>query len=227
MMWFVGAILLLMIAAFLWMAFFHRVHAMSRQAQLLNWLEIGRISNPAGGKDILLARNERNSRIDWRTGEVWLLKPRVAAPFADYLAVERWLALHDTPLPQPEPVPVPVPVPVEEVPAEDPELVAPEGDLLPAFRQKVEDCLAMAEGGQDLIDTKHAFEAGSAAFFDAGTVLCTAALECSVPPMMVATFYISAFAALSDASGEGKLDRATASLQAAAKQIRMMQQGQA
>ncbi|MGK5026495.1 hypothetical protein [Janthinobacterium sp. RB2R34] len=223
MMWLVGAILLLMIAVFLWMAFFHRVQAMSRQAQLLNWLEIGRVSNPAGGKDILLARNERNSRIDWRTGEVWLLKPRVAEPFADYLAVERWLALHDTPLPQPEPVPVPA----AEGLAEEPEPVAPEGHLLPAFQQKVEDCLAMAEGGQDLIDTKHAFEAGSSAFLDAGAALCTAALECSVPPMMVATFYVSAFAALSDAAGEDKLDRVTASLQAATKQIRMMQQAQA
>lgn len=223
MMWFVGGILLLLIAAFLWMAFFHRVQAMSRQAQLLNWLEIGRVSNPAGGKDILLARNERNSKIDWRTGEVWLVNPKVAESFTDYLAVERWLALHDTPLPEPELVPVPVPA--EEPPAEEPEVAAPEGDLLPAFRQKVEDCLAKAEGGQDLIDTKHAFEAGSAAFLDAGTELCTAALECSVPPMMVATFYISAFAALSDAAGEDKLDRVTASLQAAAKQIRMMQQG--
>lgn len=223
MMWFVGGILLLLIAAFLWMAFFHRVQAMSRQAQLLNWLEIGRVSNPAGGKDILLARNERNSKIDWRTGEVWLVNPKVAESFTDYLAVERWLALHDTPLPEPEPEPVPVPG--EEPPVEEAEVAAPEGDLLPAFRQKVEDCLAKAEGGQDLIDTKQAFEAGSAAFLDAGTELCTAALECSVPPMMVATFYISAFAALSDAAGEDKLDRVTASLQAAAKQIRMMQQG--
>lgn len=223
MMWLVGGILLALIAAFLWMAFFHRVQAMSRQAQLLNWLEIGRVSNPAGGKDILLARNERNSKIDWRTGEVWLVNPKVAESFTDYLAVERWLALHDTPPPEPEPVPVPVPA--EEAPAEAPEVAAPEGDLLPAFQQKVDDCLAKAEGGQDLIDTKQAFEAGSAAFLEAGTELCTAALECSVPPMMVATFYISAFAALSDATGEDKLDRVTASLQAAAKQIRMMQQG--
>jgi hypothetical protein len=223
MMWMVGGILLLLIAAFLWMAFFHRVQAMSRQAQLLNWLEIGRVSNPAGGKDILLARNERNSKIDWRTGEVWLVNPKVAESFTDYLAVERWLALHDTPLPEPEPEPVPVPA--EEPPAVEPEVAAPEADLLPAFRQKVEDCLAKAEGGQDLIDTKQAFEAGSAAFLAAGTELCTAALECSVPPMMVATFYISAFAALSDATGEDKLDHVTASLQAAAKQIRMMQQG--
>ena len=221
MMWLVGGILLALIAAFLWMAFFHRVQAMSRQAQLLNWLEIGRVSNPAGGKDILLARNERNSKIDWRTGEVWLVNPKVAESFTDYLAVERWLALHDTPLPEPELVSVPA----EEPPAQEPEAVAPEDDQLPAFRQKVEDCLAKAEGGQELIDTKQAFEAGSAAFLDAGTELCTAALECSVPPMMVATFYISAFAALSDAAGEDKLDRVTASLQAAAKQIRMMQQG--
>lgn len=222
MMWFVGGILLLLIAAFLWMAFFHRVQAMSRQAQLLNWLEIGRVSNPAGGKDILLARNERNSKIDWRTGEVWLVNPKVAESFTDYLAVERWLALHDAPLPEPEPEAVPAPA--EDAPAEAHEMAAAEGDLLPAFRQKVEDCLARAESGQDLIDTKHAFEAGSAAFLDAGTELCTAALECSVPPMMVATFYISAFAALSDATGEDKLDHVTASLQAAAKQIRMMQQ---
>lgn len=224
MMWLVGGILLVLIAAFLWMAFFHRVQAMSRQAQLLNWLEIGRVSNPAGGKDILLARNERNSKIDWRTGEVWLVNPKVAESFADYLAVERWLALHDTPLPEPELVLAPAaqPLPEEEEVVEVP---APADDGLPAFRQQVEDCLARAEGGQDLVDTKQAFEAGSPEFLEAGTQLCTAALECSVPPMMVATFYIGAFAALSDAAGEDKLERVTASLQAAAKQIRMMQQG--
>ncbi|OBV41030.1 hypothetical protein [Janthinobacterium psychrotolerans] len=224
MMWLVGAILLVLIAAFLWMAFFYRVHAMSRQAQLLNWLEIGRVSNPAGGKDILLARNERNSKIDWRTGEVWLVNPKVAEPFADYLAVERWLAVHDAPELEPEldPIAAPPPLPEEE---DVVEVVVPAGDTLPPFRQKVEDCLAKADGGQDLVDTKQAFEAGSAAFLDAGTELCTAALECTVPPMMVATFYISAFAALSDAAGEDKLDRVTASLQAAARQIRMMEQG--
>ena len=134
MMWLVGGILLALIAAFLWMAFFHRVQAMSRQAQLLNWLEIGRVSNPAGGKDILLARNERNSKIDWRTGEVWLVNPKVAESFTDYLAVERWLALHDTPPPEPEPEPVPVLA--EEAPEEAPEVVEPEGDLLPAFQDR-------------------------------------------------------------------------------------------
>ena len=201
------------------MAFFHRVQAMSRQAQLMNWLEIGRVSNPAGGKDILLARNERNSKIDWRTGEVWLVNPKVAEPFTDYLAVERWLALHDTPLPEPSRSRRRA----EERAGARTEVGRAGRRPLPVFQQKVDDCLAKAEGGQDLIDTKQAFEAGSEAFLEAGTELCKAALECGVPPMMVATFHIGAFAALADAAGEDKLARVTASLQAAAKQIRMMQ----
>ena len=77
MMWMVGGALVLLVARFVWLAYFHRVNAMSRQAELMNWLDIGRVSNADGGKDILLARNERGARIDWRTGEVWLMNPKV------------------------------------------------------------------------------------------------------------------------------------------------------
>jgi len=191
---------------------------MSRQAELMNWVEIGRMSNPSGGQDILLARNERGTRIDWRTGEVWLINPKVADPFEDYLAVERWLTLSelsaakntdaasanlaDTAAVVSEPEPEPV------------------VDPMPAFQQKVDDCLARADGGQELLDTKQAFEAGSEAYLDASTDLSRAAIECALSPMMVATFHISAFAALSDAAGIDRLDRAAASLRAAAKQIR-------
>ena len=214
MMWLVGGILLVLTAAFLWMAFFHRVRALTRQAELMNWVEIGRVSNLAGGNDILMARNERNSKIDWRTGEVWLVNPKVSEPFEDYLAVERWLAVHDAPRPEPLPKPAPAPV-AQPVPA---------ADTLPVFQQKVDDCLAKAEGGQELLETKQAFEAGSEAYLEAGTQLSQAALECGLPAMMVATFHIGAFAALAETSGDDKLARATASLQAAAKQIRMMKE---
>lgn len=222
MMWLVGGILLVLTAAFLWMAFFHRVRALTRQAELMNWVEIGRVSNLAGGNDILLARNERNSKIDWRTGEVWLVNPKVSEPFEDYLAVERWLTVHDAP--RPEPLPKPVPAPEPEPEPEPVAQPAPAADTLPVFQQKVDDCLATAEGGQELLETKQAFEAGSEAYLEAGTQLSQAALECGVPAMMVATFHIGAFAALAETSGDDKLARATASLQAAAKQIRMMKE---
>src|SRR5450830_510845 len=75
MMWMVGGALVLLIARFLWMGYFHRVNAMSRQAELMNWVKIGRMSNPNGGQDILLARNERGTWIDWRTGELSLINP--------------------------------------------------------------------------------------------------------------------------------------------------------
>ena len=215
MMWMVGGALVLLIARFLWMAYFHRVNAMSRQAELMNWVKIGRMSNPNGGQDILLARNERGTRIDWRTGEVWLINPKVADPFEDYLAVERWLTLSELSAAKA------LPATDSAKPTEDavatPEL-AP--DPLPAFQQKVDDCLARADGGQELLDTKQAFEAGSEAYLVASTDLSRAAIECSLSPMMVATFHISAFAALSDTAGSDRLERAAASLQAAAKQIR-------
>lgn len=222
MMWLVGGILLVLIATFLWLAFFYRVRAMTRQAQLMNWVDIGRVSNLSGGNDILLARNERNSKIDWRTGEVWLVNPKVSEPFEDYLAVERWLTVHDAPRPEPVPKPAPPPEPEPE-----PEPVVeplPLADTLPVFQQKVDDCLARAEGGQELLETKQAFEAGSEAYLEAGTQLSAAALECGMAPLMVATFHIGAFAALAEATGDDKLARATASLQAAAKQIRMMKE---
>ncbi|MBB5610331.1 MULTISPECIES: hypothetical protein [unclassified Janthinobacterium] len=217
MMWMVGGALVLLIARFLWMGYFHRVNAMSRQAELMNWVEIGRMSNPNGGKDILLARDERGSRIDWRTGEVWLINPKVADPFEDYLAVERWLTLSvlsaekNTDAASAKPADA----------ATTPDAVAePVIDPMPAFQQKVDDCLARADGGQELLDTKQAFEAGSEAYLDASTDLSRAAIDSALSPMMVATFHISAFAALSDAAGIDRLDRAAASLRAAAKQIR-------
>ena len=215
MMWMVGGVLVLLVARFLWLAFFHRVNAMSRQAELMNWLDIGRVSNADGGKDILLARNERGARIDWRTGEVWLMNPKVEEPFADFLAVERWLTLRDMPTvdkpapaaaAEPEPEPEPAPGPVR--------------DTLPAFQQKVDACLAKAEGGQELLETKQAFEAGSEPYLDASTELSKTALELEVSPAMVATFHISAFAALAETAGADKLERVAASLHAAARQIR-------
>ncbi len=215
MMWMVGGVLVLLVARFLWLAFFHRVNAMSRQAELMNWLDIGRVSNADGGKDILLARNERGARIDWRTGEVWLMNPKVEEPFADFLAVERWLTLREMPLAD-KPAPA-APAPAEPAPAPEP---GPVRDTLPAFQQKVDACLAKAEGGQELLETKQAFEAGSEPYLEASTELSKTALEFEVSPAMVATLHISAFAALAETAGADKLERVAASLHAAARQIR-------
>ncbi|WP_158301340.1 hypothetical protein [Janthinobacterium sp. BJB426] len=197
------------------MAFFHRVNAMSRQAELMNWLDIGRVSNADGGKDILLARNERGARIDWRTGEVWLMNPKVAEPFADFLAVERWLTLRDIPVADKPAAAAPAPAEPEAAPEP-----GPVRDTLPAFQQKVDACLAKAEGGQELLETKQAFEAGSEPYLEASTELSKTALELEVSPAMVATFHISAFAALAETAGADKLERVAASLHAAARQIR-------
>jgi len=213
MMWMVGGVLVLLVARFLWLAFFHRVNAMSRQAELMNWLDIGRVSNADGGKDILLARNERGARIDWRTGEVWLMNPKVEEPFADFLAVERWLTLREMPTPD-KPAPAAA---AEPEPAPEP---GPVRDTLPAFQQKVDACLSKAQGGQELLETKQAFEAGSEPYLEASTELSKTALELDVSPAMVATFHISAFAALAETAGADKLERVAASLHAAARQIR-------
>lgn len=215
MMWMVGGALVVLVARFLWLAYFHRVQAMSRQAEVMNWLDIGRVSNADGGKDILLARNERGARIDWRTGEVWLMNPKVEEPFADFLAVERWLTLRDMPAAD-KPAAV-APALAEPEAAPEP---GPVRDTLPAFQQKVDACLAKAEGGQELLETKQAFEAGSEPYLEASTELSKTALELEVSPAMVATFHISAFAALAETAGADKLERVAASLHAAARQIR-------
>ena len=218
MMWMVGGALVLLVARFVWLAYFHRVNAMSRQAELMHWIDIGRVSNANGGKDILLARNERGVKIDWRTGEVWLMNPKVAEPFADFLAVERWLTLRDMAADKPAAA-APAPAPAEPEPEPVPD-AGPARDTLPAFQQKVDDCLAKAEGGQEMLETKQAFEAGSAPYLDASTALSKAALELDVSPALVATFHISAFAALAETTGADKLERVAASLHAAARQIR-------
>lgn len=217
MMWMVGGALVLLIARFVWMGYFHRVNTMSRQAESMHWLDIGRVSNAGGGRDILLARNERGARIDWRTGEVWLMNPKVAEPFADFLAVERWLTLRDAAATGSKDA-VQAVAPAEPAPEPVPE--GPVRDTLPAFQQKVDDCLARAEGGQELLETKQAFEAGSAPYLDASTELSKAALELDVSPAIVATFHISAFAALSETAGVDKLEHVAASLHAAARLIR-------
>ena len=161
----------------------------------------------------MLARNERGARIDWRTGEVWLMNPKVEEPFADFLAVERWLTLRDMPMPD-------KPAPAAPAPAEPAPEPGPVRDTLPAFQQKVDACLAKAEGGQELLETKQAFEAGSEPYLEASTELSKTALEFEVSPAMVATFHISAFAALAETAGVDKLERVAASLHAAARQIR-------
>ena len=218
MMWMVGGALVLLVARFVWLAYFHRVNAMSRQAELMHWIDIGRVSNANGGKDILLARNERGVKIDWRTGEVWLMNPKVAEPFADFLAVERWLTLRDMAADKPAAA-APAPAPAEPEPEPVPD-AGPARDTLPAFQQKVDACLAKAQGGQELLETKQAFEAGSEPYLEASTELSKAALELEVSPAMVATFHISAFAALAETAGADKLERVAASLHAAARQIR-------
>jgi hypothetical protein len=92
MPWVIGIFIgFLVVARFLWSSYTHRSNVMARQAANMNWVAIGRVKNLQGGKDVLLGRDGLVSKIDWRTGDVWLVKPEVATPFEDYLAVERWL----------------------------------------------------------------------------------------------------------------------------------------
>ena len=95
MAWVIGGILAFFILRFLWQSYVHPANVMTRQAANMNWGAMGRVDNPKGGKDVLLERGGLVSKIDWRTGEVRLIKPLEAEPFADYIALERWLTLKD------------------------------------------------------------------------------------------------------------------------------------
>lgn len=95
MAWVIGGIATFFVMLFLWQSYVHPANVMTRQAANMNWVAIGRTGNRKGGKDVLLGRGGLVSQIDWRTGEVRLVKPLEAEPFADYVALERWLTLKD------------------------------------------------------------------------------------------------------------------------------------
>jgi hypothetical protein len=95
MAWVIGGMLAFIVLRFLWQSYVHPANVMTRQAANMNWVAMGRTDNPKGGKDVLLGRGGLMSKIDWRTGEVRLVKPVEAEPFADYIALERWLTLKD------------------------------------------------------------------------------------------------------------------------------------
>ncbi|KAB8042692.1 hypothetical protein [Janthinobacterium aquaticum] len=194
----------------------------------MNWLVIGQVANVEGGSDILLGRSGQGAKIDWRNGDVRLVNPKLAEVFEDFLAVERWLVRNDMlPLQEAEPrpaAPAPAPESVAESvapPVATMDDVPPAGiETLLTFQQRVDACLQQGEGGQELLETKQAFEAGSDSYLAASNELAGAALEMGVAPGMVAMFHISAFAAMAEQKDEDSLARAAASLQAAATRMR-------
>ncbi|MEX8518506.1 MAG: hypothetical protein AB3X44_08325 [Leptothrix sp. (in: b-proteobacteria)] len=95
MTWVIGSIIAFFVLRFLWRSYVHPANVMTRQAANMNWVAIGKADNPKGGKDVLLGRGGLVSQIDWRIGEVRLVKPLETEPFADYIALERWLTLRD------------------------------------------------------------------------------------------------------------------------------------
>ena len=95
MAWVIAGVLIVVILRFLWQGYTHPANVMTRQAANMNWVAMGRTDNPKGGKDVLLGRGGLVSKIDRRTGEVWLVNPSFAESFVDYLALERWLTLKD------------------------------------------------------------------------------------------------------------------------------------
>lgn len=228
MLWLFGGALVLVFARYFWLSHFSRVNVMRRQALSMNWLVIGQVANVEGGSDILLGRSGQGAKIDWRNGDVRLVNPKLAEVFEDFLAVERWLVRNDMlPLQEAEPrpaAPAPAPESVAESvapPVATMDDVPPAGiETLLTFQQRVDACLQQGEGGQELLETKQAFEAGSDSYLAASNELAGAALEMGVAPGMVAMFHISAFAAMAEQKDEDSLARAAASLQAAATRMR-------
>lgn len=231
MLWLFGGALVLVFARYFWLSHFSRVNVMRRQAISMNWLVIGQVANAEGGSDILLGRSGQGARIDWRNGEVRLVNPKLPEVFEDFLAVERWLVRNDMlPVQEAEPKPeVTAAEPqatLEAVPEAAPAVAMEEAappavhETLLTFQQRVDACLQQGEGGQELLETKQAFEAGSDSYLAASNELAGAALELGMPPVMVATFHISAFAAMAEQKDEDSLARAAASLQAAATRLR-------
>jgi hypothetical protein len=75
----------------------HPSNVVTRQAANMNWVAVGKIPAKTGGTDVLLRRGENQASISWRDGKVTLYHPPCSELFDDFIAVERWLTLNETP----------------------------------------------------------------------------------------------------------------------------------
>lgn len=237
MTWIVGGVLAFVLARFLWQGYIHRSNVIARQAANMNWVAIGRVQNIKGWKDVLLGRNGLESKIDWKTGEVWLVKPEVNTPFEDYLALERWLTLRDKELQgqadayqreyqvfadiakAQEEAFAKAPERGEDPEADDEEL-DPDLEKQVEFQEEVRNCLRDGPDGDDLVAMSYAYGIANPNYLLASIELVKTAMEFGVSPIAVATIHIMAFTASAEVKGVETTEGAAVYLTQAARQMR-------
>lgn len=212
--WVIGGAIAFLILRFLWRSYVQPANVNSRQAANMNWVAIGRTDNPKGGKDVLLERNGFVSKIDWRTGEVRLVKPLEAEPFADYVALERWLTLKDkevrdtaeayireknafSDMAKAQEMAFTEESPREELDPNnaDAELAT---DELYQFMLAVQEQLQNGPGGDSLHQIDESFRLTSPEYLRITTELFQTAIDLEKSPTEVATYLIMAFAAANE-----------------------------
>lgn len=237
MKWILATLACLFILRFLWKNYIHRSNVMARQAANMNWVAIGRVPNIKGWKDVLLGRNGLESKIDWKTGEVWLVKPEVNTPFEDYLALERWLALKDRELQgqtaayqleyqafanmakAQEKAFAKVQKQDAATDADDEEL-DPDLEKQVEFQEKVRNYLREGPGGDDLVAMSYAYGIDNPNYLLASIELVKTAMEFGVSPIEVATVHIMAFTASAEVKGVEPTEGAAVYLAQAAEYMR-------
>jgi hypothetical protein len=209
MAWLIGGIAAFFVMRFLWQSYGHPANVMTRQAANMNWVAKGRADNPKGGKDVLLGRGGLVSKIDWRTGEVRLVKPLEADPFADYVALERWLTLKDKEIRDMEEAYVrqinafsEMAIAQEKEYSEEKSLgelepksanAEPLDDKLHQFILAVQERLRDGPGGESLHNIDLTFGATSTEYLRITTELFQTAIDLGKSPTEISTYLIMAF----------------------------------
>ena len=216
MAWVIGGMLAFFVLRFLWRSYVHPANVMTRQAANMNWVAMGRADNPKGEKDVLLGRGGLVSQIDWRTGEVRLVKPLETTPFADYVALERWLTLKDKEVRDTAEAYVREKYAFSEMAKAQEKKFAEEksrgrsepknadaefaADKLYQFMLAVQERLRDGPGGDSLHEIDQTFRLTSPEYLQITTELFQTAIDLGKSPTEISTYLIMAFTAANEES---------------------------
>jgi hypothetical protein len=84
--------LALLAIRFLWRSWTHPANVLGRQAASMNWVAIGSVKDNNGSRSICFIRDGVKVMITFSPATVVMINPTHPKPFADFIALERWLA---------------------------------------------------------------------------------------------------------------------------------------
>lgn len=92
MWWLILALGGLLIAWSFWRAHTHPAQILARQGANMNWLASRTITDQSGLRNVCLKRDGQEVMINYEPAQVVLLTGNAPQTFADFIALERWLA---------------------------------------------------------------------------------------------------------------------------------------